>query len=41
MYCPGLVLLGMMAIRRGTFFGKDIILMRSPQGGDLPFNRFS
>lgn len=37
----GLVLLGLRGAKRGTFFGKLVLVFRAEQGGELPFNRFS
>ncbi len=37
----GLVLLGLRGAKRGTFFGKLVLVFRSEQGGELPFHRFT
>ncbi len=37
----GLVLLGLRGAKRGTFFGKLVLVFRAEQGGELPFYRFT
>jgi hypothetical protein len=38
----GLVLLGLRGSKRGTFFGKLVLIFRDARGGgELPFHRFT
>ncbi len=37
----GLVLLELVAARRGSYLGKAIVRLTAGDGGDLPFHRFT